>query len=341
MSSRNYKAMGEAKLRGCYENLMDQPPEDRDVIVSLCKQRGLVIEGSQVTAVQYAVPIGVEKPKQTAKVKPMLAFDLSQRVQADGTPRIVTVPEPAEEWVIEPKYDGIRLMVHKTMTGLRVYGGRNGAEHTGNQPAIEAVLQKLPNDTLLDGELVRGAGKHLDLSGGEQLYVVFDMLRVGGVDLTGEPFSKRRSLLEGMNGLDFFEGPNVQLTPQMPCDQDVYEQLVEAGWEGGMAKKLNGLYRPGKRSRDLLKLKPQWTDEAEVLGYEMGKGESNQTKVGALKVRMLETGAETSVGFECEPDQVYEFVGKICEVAHFGVFEATGKPRHPGFVRWRPDRDPA
>jgi len=351
MSNRNYKAMGDRKLLACYHDLDGQPAEDRDVITSLAIQRGL-IERPEMTEfkprTKPAIRVRAGHPSEglspygrSIPVKPMLAFDLSTRVnKATGENRIVTVPEGGD-WMIEPKYDGIRLMVHMTEQGIRVYGGRNGSDHTGNQPKIEHVLAQLPVDTVLDGELVHGAGKHLDMSNGAQMYVVFDVLRLNGTDVRSLPFRERRQLLEEMNNLEYFDGENVQMTPQLPCRQEVYEELVRLGWEGGMAKNMAAPYRSGKRSRDLLKLKPQWTDEAVVIGYEMGKGESNQTKVGALNIRMLETGAETSVGFGCEVGEVFEHVGKICEIAHFGLFADTGKPRHPGFVRWRPDRDPA
>jgi bifunctional non-homologous end joining protein LigD len=332
MSARNYKAMGEKKLRLTYQTIDDQPPEDRDVIVSLAYAKLPELKDESqplvIGVATKAAPATVALPKDW--LKPMLAFDAG---------RPVVVPQGGD-WVLEPKYDGIRLMVHMTENGVRAYGGRNGREHTGNQPKQEHVLAQMPVDTIVDGELVHGAGKRLDYEGeqGELMFVVFDVLRLAGVDVRSRPQAERRQLLEKLAEV-VFDGVHVQMTPQLPCRQEVYENLVEMGWEGAIAKAQDGTYRPGKRSREMLKLKPQWSSEATVIGFVMGKGDSNGHRVGALQIRMLDTGAETSVGYDCEVGEVYELVGRTCEVNHNGIWEATGKPRHPGWSRWRPDRD--
>ncbi len=59
------------------------------------------------------------------------------------------------------------------------FGGRNGKEHTGNEPEIEEALAVLPGGTVLDGELVWDDGK---LTGSRSAkvsrYVIFDVLAI-------------------------------------------------------------------------------------------------------------------------------------------------------------------
>jgi bifunctional non-homologous end joining protein LigD len=263
--------------------------------------------------------------------KPMLAFP------AD---RPVVVPT-GPNWILEPKYDGIRFLVHKDAGGVvRCYGGRNGSDHTGNAPAIEDhVAEYMPSGTWLDGELVDGDGM-LGVRGESsnvQRFMVFDVLELGGKDIRHQPFRTRREWLETMDRLGMF-GDVVQLTKQYEPSQFLYEGLVRAGWEGMVAKTWSGLYRPGKRSRDWMKLKHDDTVEAVITGYEMGKGESNSDRVGALRFKFVDNGVESTAGFDYDPAEVEQLFGKHVEVAHMGTFP-SGSRRHPRIVKFRPDRD--
>jgi ATP-dependent DNA ligase len=111
-----------------------------------------------------------------------------------------------------------------------------------------------------------------------------------------------------------------------------------------VAKNPNGTYRPGKRSRDWLKIKPQMTVEAIVRGWEWGKGQSNQDRCGALKLEMMDehgrpNGVLTTAGFDSSPGKASALSTQnaVVELAVHGISE-TGKPRHPVIKRLRPDR---
>ena len=342
MSNRNYRAMGATKLRACYEDLANQPAEDRDVIVSLAVTKGIVDPVAQTAYERRAVidkVVDREMPNGTlfdsTVFKPMLAFDA-------GRPVVVPV---GEEWVLEPKYDGIRFLVHVSASGVRCYGGRNGADHTGNAPNVERALAHLPRDTVFDGELVTAEGRSGDTMSslasrdGSLRFVVFDLIRLAGEDVRGQRFGERRALLGALNDYGLFDDKNVGLAPQFESTQEQFEKFVHAGWEGLVAKRLDGFYRSGKRSRDMLKLKPDSTIEAVVTSFVMGKGESNRDRVGAIEFRILDSGVKSTCGYDCELPEIDAILGKTIEVAHMGLFEKTGKPRHPRFRRMRPDRD--
>src|SRR5699024_11460917 len=77
-----------------------------------------------------------------------------------------------------------------------------------------------------------------------------------------------------------------------------YQQAVEAGMEGVIAKKADSVYIPGYRSEDWLKIKTQETQEAIICGYT----DSETQPFGSLILGVFEEGErseERRVGKEC------------------------------------------
>lgn len=341
--ARNYKAMGDAKLirtekelAGEYGEAMrktDNPRPDLLLVRALLKERGLGDSRFDTPAPPKSVKAVATLPLAP---RPMLCHD----VKGD----LDLVPA---DWPIEQKLDGIRLMVVRTEDGVRTFGGRNGNEHTGGSPLVEQELLKLPPGTILDGEQVNGDGELTyradgELGDGVKRFVAFDVLQCGSQDVRGQQYGARRTLLEAMFWALKFDD-QIRLVEQS-TDHAMHDAWLEAGFEGSVAKNPAGLYREGKRSRDMLKCKPQATADAVIVGYEMGKGQSNKHKVGALKISMLAsddmlTGAETSVGWSGTPEEAEALFGRIVEIRHHGISK-TGKPRHPVKPRLRPDLDP-
>jgi ATP-dependent DNA ligase len=66
------------------------------------------------------------------------------------------MPTSPDGWVLEPKFDGWRAIVHLGDNGVVLYGGRNGNSYSGQVPYIEqALADNLPPNTVLDGELIK------------------------------------------------------------------------------------------------------------------------------------------------------------------------------------------
>ena len=107
-------------------------------------------------------------------------------------------------WSYEVKWDGFRAIV-STEDGLRVRSRRGW-----NMTPVLPELRKLPTGLLLDGELVGWKGKvpwfpHVcrrilnhDLTV-PLTFVVFDVLRIDGTNVTDRPFAARRELLESLD----------------------------------------------------------------------------------------------------------------------------------------------
>ncbi|MBA3546067.1 MAG: hypothetical protein H0T76_06270, partial [Nannocystis sp.] len=57
---------------------------------------------------------------------------------------------------------------------------------------------------------------------------------------------------------------------------------------------------------------------------------------GALKIRLLQTGQETTCAFCFPVEEAEAAIGRKIELQHFG-WMPSGKVRHPGMIRFRPD----
>jgi len=159
-------------------------------------------------------------------------------------------PLPSGEgWAFELKWDGFRAIV-STEDGLRVRS-RRGWNMTAQVPELAA----LPDGLVLDGELVafnEHGGPHWPLLCERVLhenraipvtFVAFDVLRVDGHDVMCNPWSERRPLLEQLG----VERSSVRLAEVFDDGPLLFAAVCEHGLEGIVAKRRNGVYRPGYR----------------------------------------------------------------------------------------------
>jgi bifunctional non-homologous end joining protein LigD len=174
-------------------------------------------------------------------------------------------PLPAGDgWAFELKWDGFRAIV-STEDGLRVRS-RRGWNMTTHVPELETLHRGL----VLDGELVafndRGA-PHWPLLCGvlhanrsiPVTFVAFDVLRVDGHDVMCNPWSERRALLDELG----VERSCVRLSEVFEDGSVLFDAVVEHGLEGVVAKKRNGLDRPGYRGWTKLKNPACWRRQSE------------------------------------------------------------------------------
>ena len=143
---------------------------------------------------------------------------------------LATLGEPPSrftDFAVEAKYDGQRGMAVIDDGAVTLFG-RNGANITGTFPEISAALPALSNRNLvLDGEIValNEAGIpsfrrlqrrwHQNRQPDADLlrrvpvrFFLFDVLQIGGVDITRQPYEVRRARLTDIASN---AGPVVQL----------------------------------------------------------------------------------------------------------------------------------
>tara|TARA_Y100001938_G_scaffold149071_1_gene234709 strand:+ start:127 stop:1554 length:1428 start_codon:yes stop_codon:yes gene_type:complete len=115
------------------------------------------------------------------------------------------------------------------------------------------------------------------------------------------------------------------------------DKLVERGAEGIMLRDPKAPYSAGRKS-SIIKVKPSWTEEARVVGYEEGLG-SNEGVVGALLVEsIVQPGLRFKIGtgLSNQDRRNPPKRGEIVEYKFNGKMK-SGKPRHAAFLRVRKD----
>ncbi|KAL9646067.1 hypothetical protein ABK040_007947 [Willaertia magna] len=183
------------------------------------------------------------------------------------------------EFVIEPKFDGERILIHKRDSEVKFFT-RNGKDYTalyGNKFTSTILKQVKAKSCILDGEMLVwnkeleafkefGHNRTFALSDDnnnncEQFcYMVFDVVYLKDKDLTQLPLRKRRKYLieiikEEPHALEIVKQTSIS------TEKEVYEQLDLAIMnrdEGIMIKNLDSNYVPGERKWQ--KLKPDHVD---------------------------------------------------------------------------------
>ena len=242
-----------------------------------------------------------------AAVRPMLAT-------------LAEAPLTAVGLVYEPKYDGIRALVHVApgkSGGVRIWS-RLGNDKTSQFPSLVKALERLratlKAPILVDGEIValdaRGnpAGfqnlqGRIHLKGERDVAAVdkaqpvaliaFDLLRDGADDVRGLPLTERRARVE--KHLRKHLTSALRLSEQVAADgRALHRRAVEEGWEGLIAKEAHAPYHAGRRSPSWRKIKLLKQQEFVVGGWT----EPRQTRryFGALLLGVFEHGALTYVG---------------------------------------------
>lgn len=191
------------------------------------------------------------------------------------------VPPAGPGWQHEVKWDGIRLLA-ETQSGELRLTNRNEIDVTVAYPELAGAAAGLPEDVLLDGEVVAfGDGKPSFARIASRMHIrderraaraarvtpvtfmVFDVLRLGGVDMLRLPLTQRRDTLEAL------ELPGLGASWQVPPTYNDGDMLAAAtraqALEGVLSKRLESTYQPGVRSPDWVKA-PHRTELVGVIG---------------------------------------------------------------------------
>src|ERR1700757_4250294 len=107
------------------------------------------------------------------------------------------------DWLYELKFDGYRSEAIKTGGDVQLRS-RNDNDFTVRYAGIAKALASMPDETVIDGEVValdeNGKPSFNTLqnygSGLPLHFFMFDLLILKGKDVMGEPLVKRRELLE-------------------------------------------------------------------------------------------------------------------------------------------------
>ena len=194
-----------------------------------------------------------------------------------------------DAWTHEVKWDGVRALTDVRDGSLRMT--------SRNENAITIAWPELSTsplgerDLLVDGEIialndrglpdfrtlqdrmhVRKASTAARLAESvPAIYMVFDLLRLDGRDLTQQPLEERRTALAGL-GLDG--------SWQVPSSYDdggmLFDATLQQGLEGIVSKRRTSTYRPGERSAHWLKFAHRHRLSYVVGGWRPQEGTSDR-----------------------------------------------------------------
>jgi bifunctional non-homologous end joining protein LigD len=316
---------------------------------------------------------------------------------------LIDAPHQDPQLVYEPKYDGIRAIAEIAAKGYVRLWSRLGNEKTNQFPEIAAALaawaRPRTQPLVLDGEIValddkgeptgfqqlQGRIHLIDASGpsrpsrrsrpssasspsGRVAFIAFDILQDGTTDFRDRPLVERRAALVKLFGRA--GSSTLRISDQVRGDgRALYQQALERGWEGLIAKRADSLYKSGKRSPDWRKIKLVHQQEFVIGGWTEPR--QTRTYFGALLLGVYEGTdliyiGHTGTGFnERELARLMKLLGpletnecpfknrpKTNERPHwirpqlvaqikFTEWTADAKLRHPVYLGLRDDKKPA
>ncbi len=181
-------------------------------------------------------------------------------------PMLATVADrvpTGDTWVHEVKWDGMRVLVD-VRDGVVTVWSRNERDVAAAYPELEGIGRDY-DDMLLDGEVVALDGGRPSFHAlTERMHVadrrraqrlaatrpvtlmVFDLLRLFGSDLTGQPWSARRELLDRLD----LTGRHWQVPEVYDDGPRLLDATKEQGLEGIVSKRRSAPYAVGRRSPD-------------------------------------------------------------------------------------------
>lgn len=206
-------------------------------------------------------------------------------------------PFSGDGWLFEPKFDGIRCLAFIRRRKVILKNRRLSIITEAFPEIADAVLDAVPADCILDGEILIMKDGKPDISAiqrrlyrGSSLaarlltqttpaqYVVFDILNLEGASLISHPLLERKRILAGI----LHQNTIVALTGYVEKTGEMYFEAAQRnGFEGVVAKQLDSLYLPGVRSTHWVKFRKSTGFDLVVGGYTTGHGKRNDT-FGAL-----------------------------------------------------------
>jgi DNA ligase D-like protein (predicted ligase) len=204
------------------------------------------------------------------------------------------------EWSYEIKLDGYRLEAVKNVGEVTLYSRRrNILNHKFGY--IAEALKKLSDSTVLDGELVamdsegRSDFQLLQNFRSAELkihYYAFDLLFHKGKLLTQLPLEERRALLQKIVPVN----DHISISVVDHSAAQMLKFVKQHGLEGIIAKRVDSVYEPGKRSGLWSKYRINQGQEFVVGGYTPGNP-FDALIVGFYRGKDLIYAAKVRAGF--------------------------------------------
>jgi len=240
--------------------------------------------------------------------------------------------EAGEPVALEYKYDGARVQVHVREDAVRIFSRRLSDVTDSLPDVVEQVRGCIQGvrEAVLDGEVVAvdEAGRPMPFQEllrrfrrirdvlRERARIplhlwLFDILYLNGEELLERPYIERRRILEAVVDPRHLAPMIITSSPEDALR--FMEGAIKEGHEGLMIKRLNSTYKPGRREKLWLKLKPAESLDLVIVAADWGHGR----RTGWLSNYHLaaynpETGSFEVVGktFKGLTDEEFEWITK-------------------------------
>ncbi len=252
-------------------------------------------------------------------------------MRAERVKTLADIIDKLGRCLVEPKYDGFRLQIHKQHNKVKMFS-RNLEEVSFMYPDLkEAVLKQTKAESLIfEGEAIgfdpktntflpfqetaqRRRKYNIDQVSQEiplKLFV-FELLYLNGKNCIDNKLIDRKAKIKDVVRevddavLIIAEDHFVSKTSEI---ESLFYKYTSEGLEGIMAKKLDGVYKPGAREFNWIKFKASYskklndTIDVVVLGYYYGKGKRSEFGIGAFLVGVYD-----------------KILDKFCSIAKIGT----------------------
>lgn len=213
---------------------------------------------------------------------------------AEASPGLESALKSAVNPVLEIKFDGARVQIHKKNGKVKVFT-RRLEDVTEQFPDIVDISKKaLKGDCIVEGEAIGLTENKKNLVPFQKLsrriqrkydikemvekipvkVKLFDIVYLNGKNLMDNTQQKRRELLEKtVNETEGIELAKELKTKDIEKAQKFYDDALKNNQEGLMIKNLNATYQPGKRVGYWYKVKPVMeTLDVVITSAEWGTG---------------------------------------------------------------------
>lgn len=281
--------------------------------------------------------VGEIQPIVGVPVSPMLA----QRLKSPDE-----MIEKMGEVVVEPKYDGLRVLIHFKRGKFIKSFTRNLNETSWMFPELNEIGDALKCDeAILDSEAVglhettkkmanfqdtmsRRRKHNIDEYRGKVSiqFFVFDILYVDGNNLMSESLKQRRRILETtLHSTKVFKIIDQIITKDPNVIRSNHKKLLEKGLEGVIVKRADSQYVPGRTGWRWVKMKE--VEEADgkladtldclIMGYTQGKGKRagfglGQFLAGVVDGEQIKT--ITKVGTGLTDEQLESLADRLAKI---------------------------
>ena len=243
---------------------------------------------------------------------------LLNTIDEAGAARLVADPQ----WMMQEKFDGRRLIVRKV--GAVVEGVNKLGLVVSVADTIEAAVQLLPGDLVLDGEAV-----------GDRFHA-FDLLSRQGIDLRERPYSDRYSALQAVIGGG--GGAAISVVECWADSEDKARQLDaarERKAEGVVFKRGDSPYTQGRPSSGGPQRKLKFVATVSAVVTAINRQRS-------VRVSLLSGTTWRDVGAVTVPaNQRVPQIGSVVEVRYLYATPGGGTLNQPVLLGARTDVEPS